>query len=57
MNHPWFLSDLEIGEDPRFAERYVRRRARLDVRDRPHFQDHPAARSGSLVFTWYERKL
>ena len=53
--HPWFLSDLEIGEDPRFRAQYRERRARLDVTDRPGFGEHPETAAGAILFTWYER--
>ena len=54
--NPWFLSDLEISEDPAFAREYVPRRAVIDVSDLPGYRDFEPTRSGSLVFTWYERR-
>jgi hypothetical protein len=55
-SNPWFLSDLEIAEDPAFVREYAPRRAVLDVHDLPGYQDYPPTRSGALVFTWYERR-
>jgi hypothetical protein len=54
--HPWFLSDLEIRESPRFAREYVLRREILDVRDLPGWQNYPETRSGALPFTYYQRQ-
>lgn len=54
-SHPWFLSDLEIAADPRFARDYVLRRAILDVRGLPEHRAFDETRDGSLLFTWYER--
>jgi len=52
---PWFLSDLEIAQNPAFPKRYRLRRALLDVRDQPGFEDFEATRGGAVAFTWYER--
>ena len=54
--HPWFLSDLEIRESPRFAREYALRREILDVRDLPGWQNYKETRSGALPFTYYQRR-
>jgi len=56
VQRPWFLSDLELRDDPRFHSRYQLHRDLLDVRDRPGYPDYPATRSGELVFTYYLRR-
>jgi hypothetical protein len=48
-SEPWFLSDLEIARDPRFAERYEMHQAMLG-------RDGETVERGGLVFTYF-RKL
>jgi hypothetical protein len=50
------LSDLEISEDSRFREGYVKRQARVDVTGFENFRNFPEAASGGFLFTWYERR-
>jgi arabinofuranosyltransferase len=45
---PWFLSDLELGRDPRFHQRYTEHRVQLDDDGR----ENP---KGALTFTYYVR--
>lgn len=54
-DEPWFLSDLEIAQNPSFLRDYRLRVTRIDVRDQSGFEEVPAARSGSFPFTYYER--
>jgi arabinofuranosyltransferase len=52
---PWFLSDVELFEDPRFAHEYVRRTANIDVHGIDHYTSYDALKSGTLTLTYYER--
>ena len=47
-SNPWFLSDLEMANDPRFAQDYALFRAQLD-------QHGAEIEGGELVFTYYQR--
>ena len=47
-SNPWFLSDLEMANDPRFAQDYALFRAQLD-------QHGAEIEGGGLVFTYYQR--
>jgi len=53
--NPWFLSDLEIVENPSFAADYRLRIESLDVTGMRDFTEYPATRSGRLAFMYYER--
>ena len=55
-SQPWFLSDLEIAEDPRFRGDYRLRRKRLSVQGVDGFRRFPETSGGELAFTWYERR-
>lgn len=46
--NPWFLSDLELAIDPRFADEYELSRVRLNREGR-------RVEQGGLVFTYYRR--
>ena len=47
-SNPWFLSDLEMANDPRFEQDYALFRTRLDA-------NGAEAESDGLVFTYYQR--
>ena len=53
--NPWFLSDLEIVEDPSFAADYRLRIETLDVTGMRDFTEYRATRGGRLAFVYYER--
>jgi arabinofuranosyltransferase len=55
-HQPWFLSDLEIAEDPRFRAGYVKRQTRVDVTGLPKWELFPETASGDFLFSWYERR-
>ena len=48
VSEPWFLSDLELSRDPRFADEYEIARVALD-------QDGRVVDEDGLVFTYYRR--
>lgn len=48
VSEPWFLSDLELSRDPRFADEYEIARVALD-------QDGRVVDQDGLVFTYYRR--
>jgi len=56
VREPMFLSDLEIARDPRFLMDYDLRQERVDVRGQTGFRLYPATRTGTLTFTYYERR-
>jgi hypothetical protein len=56
VDDPWFLSDLEIAENPSFLQRYRERVEEIDVSREPRFADYEQTRSGSFAFTFYERR-
>jgi hypothetical protein len=48
-DNPWFVSDLEMSRDPRFAQRYEMRQVSID-------RDGRATADGTgLLFTYYRR--
>jgi arabinofuranosyltransferase len=53
---PYFLSDIEISEDPRFARHYRREQVTLDVSQRQDHHFYLATRSGTLTFTYFRRR-
>lgn len=54
--YPWFLSDLEISENPVFSRDYRLRVEAIDVRGMSGWQDYPETASGVLRFSFYERE-
>ena len=56
QEHPWFLTDVELGRSPRFAEEYSLREVRVDVRERPHHRLIGATATGRVTLRVYERK-
>jgi hypothetical protein len=56
IDDPWFLSDLEMGQDPRFEQNYERVRVDVDAKPFKGYEDYECTRSGTLEFTYYERK-
>jgi len=52
--NPIFLSDLEIAQDPRFAQAYRMRQVVLDVSGLEGYARYNSTRSGTLTFTYYE---
>ena len=48
ISEPWFLSDLEMGRDPRFARDYVPREVRLGPRGE-------VVAGGGIRFLYYQR--
>ena len=55
-DEPFLLSDIELGESPRFAEEYVLREHIIDVTSRPDHAIVRATRRGWLRLQLYERK-
>lgn len=53
IDDPWFLSDLELAEDPAFRSCYERRDVELPRR--PDWPAGPSPFEGPLPFTFYER--
>jgi hypothetical protein len=54
--HPWFLSDLEIVDNPAFSGGYRLRVQAIDARQMPGWERYPETASGALRFTFYERQ-
>lgn len=52
----WFLSGLEMSEDPRFTTEYSPVEVEIDVSDRPGYQRYGATRTGVMTFTYYRRR-
>jgi hypothetical protein len=52
---PWFLSDIEIVADPRFAHSYREQRERIDATGEPHYHLYPLTRNGYFDFVYYQR--
>ncbi len=50
IRRPWFLSDLEMSQDPRFAREYEMHQVRLDPQGRE--VDGPIG----LLFTYYQKR-
>jgi hypothetical protein len=48
VSEPWFLSDLELARDPRFADQYEMARVTLD-------RDGRVVAEEGLNFTYYRR--
>jgi hypothetical protein len=57
VGYPWFLSDLEIVENPDFHRGYVEQVEVFDLRHVEHLaQCYPWVVDGFDRFTWYERR-
>ncbi|MFH1842442.1 MAG: hypothetical protein ABIF77_04490 [bacterium] len=54
-HRPWFLSDLELVENPEFLRRYEPRLEGIDVTGYAGIERFDVTREGVLVFTYYER--
>lgn len=54
VGEPWFLSDLEIAEDPRFADCYIKHRTEIPY-DTQLLHDN-VTRPNPLIFTYYQRR-
>ena len=57
IDQPYFLSDLEMAEDPRFERMYTREQIQIDVRRFAGYRHYLATRTGALEFTYYRRRV
>lgn len=56
IEHPWFLSDLEMSRDPHFLVDYELVQEQCDVVGLPGHERYAATRTGVLIFTYYRRR-
>ncbi|MFC1854049.1 hypothetical protein ACFL27_28030 [candidate division CSSED10-310 bacterium] len=54
IDDPWFLSDLEMSENPEFSAQYIMYQVQLDVRDKTGYELYDLTRTGMLTFTYYQ---
>ena len=52
---PWFLSDLEISEDPQFWVHYELKQVSIDVSKIKRHKRYRLTNTGSFTFTFYQR--
>jgi hypothetical protein len=55
IDRPWFLSDLEMGQDLRFESSYEVVEVDVNVKHLTGHERYEPTRSGSLTFTYYKR--
>jgi len=56
VDTPWFLSDLELSRIRAFKESYQLEQVNIDVGHFAGYECYEQTRTGSMLFTYYQRK-